>query len=543
MNELSIISTDLEAAATGVDYGESRSLENPTGRDEELDILLAPGRSTAATADVALTYAAVWRAVNLISRDIAKLPLQVLMRLADGGKEPAITHPAYSLLRDDANSEQTSLQVKMYLQAAALLHGNGYALIQFDGRAAPISLIPLSSDRVNPMRVNGVLVYEWTSNAMPAVRTFLQPWEVLHIRAMTSWDTSGVLGISVMSKAAASFGLGLAVREYGSRFFANSAAPGLILEHPLRLNENERTNIKRSWEDYHRGLSKGHRTALLEEGMTARPVTINAQDAQLIETRKFEIREIANWFGVPAFKLQDEARTSFASLEVEQQAYLDEALDPWLCIWEDECRRKLLTQRQRSARSHLVEFTRQALVRSDLKTRVEAYRQLIQTGVMTPNEARLRESMNTSTDEGADKLWMPLNITQLDADRSNMAEPAVSGDGAPVAEPAAALQRDRVSALVRRVLGAAARAAHREDFAIWIETELEAKFARRLVEDCIPLARAGRSATELAAELLTACRAELLESLALPAEDRSPVILSGMERLRRTLPDLILRST
>lgn len=353
--------------------------------------------------DKALTYAAWWRGVNLISRDVGKLPLVVYKR-TDDGREKAPEHPAFSLLRYKSNDEATSFTVRQTLQAHALSTGNGYAHIDRDGAGRPRQLIVLDPDKTYPRRENRVL---WYMTEVNGEWRKLDPTNVLHVRGL---GFDGLVGYSVVSVARESLGLGLAAREHGSRFFSSGTSKRVVIEVPQEISEDAEKNILRSYNKVATGLENSHKAIILQQGAKANAtIGMSAKDAQLLETRTFELRDVANWFGVPPHKLGDTTRTAFASLEQENQSYLDEALDAWLVIWEMECRDKLLTEQEKRDDSHIVEFNRNALVRADFKTRMEAYFKACGGPFLLVNEVRAKENQNKV--DGGDKLRDPLNMT------------------------------------------------------------------------------------------------------------------------------------
>lgn len=424
------------------------------------------------TRETALTYAAVWAATVHISRDVAKLPLFVY-RNTDSGKERATDHAAFSLLRHKPNNEMTSYVFRQTLQAHALLQGNGYAHIDRAGNGRPIQLIPLDPAKVTPVRVGGVLWYVVKINGEDRR---LPPEDVLHIKGL-GYD--GLQGYSVIAKAAESLSLGMAARDYGARYFSNNARPDVIFEYPGQLSDVAKKNLRESWASIHQGLDNAHKAAILEEGMKCTPVTINARDSQMIEQRTFENRDVANWFGIPPHFLGDTTRTAFASLEQENQSYLDRTLDGWLVNWEEELREKLLTEREKEADSHFIEFLRQALVRADLKTRAEYYSKAL-AGLpwMTIDEVRSAETMNALGDGQGDKLIVPINM-QRPAEQPKPDEPAPAPPApSPVAEPDRAkreLLRDTVTRMVKRLTVHARKAAKQPDkLPEWI-AEIEVK--------------------------------------------------------------------
>lgn len=427
---------------------ERRSIENPAVSLDDpaaWDLLGAEKTSTGVRVSrrTTLGYSPFWRGVNLISRDVAKLPLFVYKRVGDG-KERDANHPAYAVLRNKPNAEMTSFIFRQVLQSHALIEGNGYAFIDRDGAGNPMELIPLDPTATYPVRENGRL---WYVTQVGQKLRKLDPSNVLHIKGL-GYD--GLVGYSIIHMARESIGLGVALRDYGSRFFRANARPGVVLEHPAKISNEAAKRIRDSWNEMHSGLDNAHKTAILEEGMKLTVMSINAKDSQLLESRQFEIREIANWFGVPPHKLGDTTRTAFASLEQENQSYLDDALDPWLVVWEEECREKLLSEREKESDSHTVEFLRQALVRANLKDRGAFYNTALQGGWMNRDEIRARESMNPLPNGEGQKFYTPLNVT-TDGSVAIEEEPSESSE-----PPLDSRRRSAIDAAHRRLIHDAA---------------------------------------------------------------------------------------
>lgn len=351
----------------------------------------------------ALTYSPWWRGINLISRDVAKLPLMVYRRNGEG-KDRDTEHAAYRLLRYKPNREMTAFVFRQTLQAHALNEGNGYAFIFRDGAGLPVELIPLPPDSVTPVRANGKLWYVLSVNGE---QSRVDPTDILHIKGL---GFDGLCGYSLWQKAKNSIGLGMASEEFGARYYSNGAEPRAVIEHPSKLSDKAAANLRASWNAMHQGLKNSHKVAILEEGMKLNGFSSNAKDAMLLETRQYQIRDVANWLGIPPHKLGDTTRTAFASLEQENQSYLDDALDPWLVNWEEECREKLLSEEEKTRDTHVIEFVRNALVRADLTARANYYRVALGGRAwMTQNEVRGRENLNPA--DGGDVILEPLNMT------------------------------------------------------------------------------------------------------------------------------------
>lgn len=361
--------------------------------------------------DVALTYSPVWRAVNLISKDVAKLPLYVYKRTPDG-KEKYPAHPAFNLLRHKPNEFSNAFVLKMVMTTDVLLNGNGYAFINRQGDGLALGLYRLDPDCTYPVIKGGKL---WYNYELPNQKEQTFPADsVFHLRGI-GWDTCQ--GYSLLSKARESIGLGLALQDYGSTFFKNNAKPDIALKHPGQLSDQAMRHLRESWLREHGGPKRAHRPAILEEGMDIKELSINAKDSQLIEQRDFEVKEVARWFGIPPHKLGNTDNTSYASLEQENLAYLYECLDPWLVAWEEECRDKLLSEQEKDEDSAFFEFDRNELVRADIRTRYAAYDMALKDGWMSKNEVRDAESLNKI--EGGDEYGSaepnPFNPTQQDS--------------------------------------------------------------------------------------------------------------------------------
>ena len=497
---------------------QTRSIENPSTSladpDEWLYEGLGAGRSTSGVRmgrEKALTIATVWRAVSLIARDVAKLPI-ILYQRAGAGKERAIEHPAYRLLRKKPCEWLTAFQWKQVMTVHVLLHGNGYSVILRRGDGSPEEILPLSPIATYPVRANGRLWYITTVDGRPIK---LLPEDVLHFKGL---GFDGLIGYSWIQKARDSLGLTVASEEYGSRFFSNDARPSVVLETPNRLGEKARSNLRESWNAIHQGVSRAHRVAILEEGLKLRPFSANAKESQLLEQRKFQVREVANWFDLPPHKLGDDAKSSYNSLEQENQAYLDSALDPHLVGIEEECEDKLLTEEQKEQDTHVVSFLRSALVRADLAERYAAYSIGIDKRIVNPNEVRAMEDMNPY--DGGDEFLVPLNMGQggnpapapLNPPEDPPPDPEPAGRQVP-ASALRAIVADAARRMIRRLATHAGRVAGRPaEFMSWLDT-FGAQHRPVIIEALAPgvLACGANNSEVLADRLLAGVRAAFLD--------------------------------
>jgi HK97 family phage portal protein len=396
-----------------------------------------------------LGFPPMWRAINLLSADVGKLPIVVYEREEDGdGKEKATEHPAYKLLRYKPNAEMTAMVFRQTLQAHALLHGNGYAYIKRNGAGEPEELIPLLPGACTAVRVNGVLWYyiTWTSDTNSGAMNlrWLDSSEVLHIRGLAA---NGLTGYPIYTIARDALGLGLAGESYAARYFASNSAPNVVFEHPGKPSPAAMKLLKDSWDN--RPVGKA---VVTQEGMKLTTFGSDAEKSQLLPLREFSIRMTANLTGVPPHKLGDTTRTAYASLEQENQAYLDDALDPWLVKWEEECRDKLLTEAEKESDSHVIEFNRKALVRANLVARGQFYNLGINGGWLSADDVRASENYNSIPDGKGKTYRVPLNSTEATAPGAEPAdalpaEPAV--DEIPVEKPTRAATPEQAAELLR----------------------------------------------------------------------------------------------
>lgn len=357
--------------------------------------------------ETALKVGAVFRATRLISNSVGKLPLNVYQGTAKGRRK-AIEHPAYRLLRRKASSELGAKTFKETLTAHALLRGNGFAFIKRDSSRRPMELIPLDPEATTAARENGALIYV-TYKGGQSFR--LQPYEVFHVRGL-GWD--GLTGWGILDYAETSTDVAAQSQKYQKAFFKNSARPSVVLECPNKLDSKMFERLRTQWDTVHSGADNAHKVAILEGGMKLNPFSINAKDAQLVESMKFSITDIANWFGLPPHKLGSDAKSSYNSLEQENQSFLDECLDNWLVTWEEEAWDKLLSEDEKNRGSHFVEFNRAALVRADLNARSAYYQKALGGAAwMTINEVRRRENQNDADgDLDYSKVIQPSNNFQ-----------------------------------------------------------------------------------------------------------------------------------
>lgn len=357
--------------------------------------------------DTAMRTSAVFGCVRIISETLASLPLITYRRL-ERGKERASGHQLYNLLRYRPNVGQTAFEFVEMMTAHALLRGNGYAYMDFDGAGQLRQLIPWHPDRVRVDEMeNGRLRFLYRDPKTLREQTYRED-EVFHLRGLS---LDGRLGVSVIEYQRETIGVTLAAQDYGARFFQNDAKPSLVLKHPGHFNDKEaRERFARSWRAAHGGPNRSG-TAVLEDGMSAEKLSMSNEDAQFLETRRFQVADVARIFRVPLVLLQEtEKSTSWGSgIEQFMLAFVIHCIRPWAVRWEHMLQRSLFGDDEGDdSGEYFVEFLLDALLRGDLKTRVDSYSKGIRDGWMTRNEAREKENMNPLP--GLDEPMTQLNM-------------------------------------------------------------------------------------------------------------------------------------
>lgn len=352
----------------------------------------------------AMQMTAVYSCVRIMSEAIASLPLH-LYEYTDAGTAKATGHPLYVLLHDEPNPEMTSFIFRETLMTHLLLWGNAYAQVIRNGKGEVIALYPLMPDRMTVDRdEQGRLYYEYrvSSDDAPinesgSVR--LAPSDVLHIPGL---GFDGLVGYSPIAMAKNAIGLAIATEEYGSKFFANGAAPSGVLEHPGTLKDPAR--IRESWQATFGGSTNAGRVAVLEEGMKYAPISIAPEQAQFLETRKFQINEIARIFRVPPHMIGDLEKSSFNNIENMSREFVTYTLDPWLVRFEQALVRRLLSAEEK--KKYFVKFNVDGLLRGDYQSRMNGYAVGIQNGFMCVSDVRRLENWDLVPDEEGGNLHM-----------------------------------------------------------------------------------------------------------------------------------------
>ena len=342
----------------------------------------------------AMQMTAVYSCVRILSETLAGLPLHVYRYNDSGGKEKYLKHPLYKLLHDEPNPEMTSFAFRETLMSHLLLWGNAYAQIIRNARGEVIALYPLMPNKMTVDRDSkGRLFYLYsrTSDDAPTLgddsQVYLSPSEVLHIPGL---GFDGLIGYSPIAMAKNAVGLAIATEEYGAKFFANGAAPGGVLEHPGTIKDPQK--VKESWNAAYQGSANSHRVAVLEEGMKYQPIGISPEQAQFLETRKFQINEIARIFRIPPHMLADLEKSSFSNIEQQSLEFVKYTLDPWVVRWEQSMCRALLMASEKP--TVFIKFNVDGLLRGDYESRMNGYATARQNGWMSANDIRELENLD-----------------------------------------------------------------------------------------------------------------------------------------------------
>ena len=354
----------------------------------------------------AMQTSAVYACVRILAESVAGLPLHVYERSANGSKSTKPSHPLYQLLHDEPNREMTSFVFRETLMSHLLLWGNAYAQIIRDGRGFPIALYPLLPDRMAVDRnESGELVYTYQSDKG---QVKLRRENVLHIPGL---GFDGLIGYSPIAMAKNAVGLALATEDYGATFFANGANPGGVLEHPGVIKPEQADRLRESWQSQFGGAN-AHKVAVLEEGLKFHQMSIPPEQAQFLETRKFQINEIARIFRVPPHMVGDLEKSSFSNIEQQSLEFVKYTLDPWVVRWEQSLQQALILPSEKA--TIFIKFNLDGLLRGDYQSRMQGYSTGIQNGFMSVNDVRGLEDMNLLTaEEGGDLHFVNGNMVKL----------------------------------------------------------------------------------------------------------------------------------
>jgi len=353
------------------------------------------------TAESSMQVAAVSAAVRLLAEVIASMPLMLYERTTVG-KELADGHPLWDIIHRKPNNSQTPYEFKEMMMGHILLRGNAYGEIISSGGASVSQVIPRHPDRIRPF---------WTKDGQRAYE-YYQPdggtriilaSEMLHVMF---FSMDGLMGLDPIAYHRRTIGLTMGAEKYGGRFYKNDARPAVMLMHPGQLTDDGRQNLKESWNKQFQGVGNAHRTAVLEEGMKVEQMSVTPENAQFLETRKFQVSDIARIFRVPPHMIGDLERATFSNIEQQSLEFVIYNLTPWLVKWEQAITRDLLSETD--SLRFFAEFKVDALLRGDIRSRYAAYAVARQWGWLSVNEIRKFENLNPI--ENGDIYLQPMNM-------------------------------------------------------------------------------------------------------------------------------------
>lgn len=390
-------------------FGFGQARDKPVDKAADAGYSFLFGRTTSGkpvNERTAMQTTAVYACVRILAEAVASLPLHVYEYQDDGGKKLVHEHPLYYLLHDEPNPEMTSFVFRETLMSHLLIWGNAYAQIIRDGAGRVLGLYPLLPDKMEVQRDDrGNIYYEYSRNSdeNPMFKEYgnikLKAEDVLHIPGL---GFDGLIGYSPIAMAKNAVGMTLACEEYGASFFANGANPGGVLEHPGVLKDPSK--VRESWNSVYRGVNNAHKIAVLEEGMKYQQIGIPPEEAQFLETRKFQINEIARLYRIPPHMVGDLDKSSFSNIEQQSLEFVKYTLDPWVIRWEQSLQRSLLLPGEKG--KYFIKLNVDGLLRGDYQSRMNGYAVGRQNGWFSANDIREMENMNPIPDEEGGNLYL-----------------------------------------------------------------------------------------------------------------------------------------
>lgn len=418
-------------------FGFGQARDKPVDKAVDAGYSFLFGRTTSGkpvNERTAMQTTAVYACVRILAEAVASLPLHVYEYQDDGGKKLVHDHPLYYLLHDEPNPEMTSFVFRETLMSHLLIWGNAYAQIIRDGAGRVLGLYPLLPDKMEVQRDdkgNIYYVYSRNSDENPMFKEYgnikLKAEDVFHIPGL---GFDGLIGYSPIAMAKNAVGMTLACEEYGASFFANGANPGGVLEHPGVLKDPSK--VRESWNSVYRGVSNAHKIAVLEEGMKYQQIGIPPEEAQFLETRKFQINEIARLYRIPPHMVGDLDKSSFSNIEQQSLEFVKYTLDPWVIRWEQSLQRSLLLPGEKG--KYFIKLNVDGLLRGDYQSRMNGYAVGRQNGWFSANDIREMENMNPIPDEEGGNLYLINGAMTKLADAGVFAKTDTGQQNAPAQE-------------------------------------------------------------------------------------------------------------
>lgn len=357
------------------------------------------------TESKALLLSTVYRCTEVISDSIAQLPLEPYKIDENGYKTKYVGHPTYSLLNREPNNKMTRFTFIKTMVVSMLLKGNAYAYIERDNKGNAKALHYIPSELVtiiSPQTISDNIVYNVTGMA-----NAIEACNMIHL---LNFSYNGIVGISTLAHAKSTLGLAADSEAHAQGFFKGGANLAGILKVQSTLTSKQKNDLKTSWQTAFSpvtGTPNG--VAVLEGNMDFQPITVNPSDAQLLETRQFNVVDICRFFGVSPVKAFDLSKSSYSTVEATELAFLTDTLAPLLEKIELEFERKLYKPSEKDSID--VRFNTSTLLRADKQSLANYYNILFQIGVISPNE--IRKELDLPSIENGDNTFVQVNVQTL----------------------------------------------------------------------------------------------------------------------------------
>ena len=363
--------------------------------------------------ETALECTAVLACVRVLSESIASLPFNVYRRLPGGGKEIAEEQHLHEVLCYQPNSWMTGFEFRELMQSWLLLWGNAYAYIKGGRQGGVTELIPLHPSRMEVKRLsNGKLRYYYTEPTTPiqpqvSVTEYRQD-EIFHLRWLSS---DGVTGFIPTTLSRDAIGLARATELHSGSFFGNGATPGTYIETDQPHKPEALARFKQQWDDAHAGPDKAYKTVVMPFGFHRKQLEIRNDTSQLIETRKYQVEEIARAYRVPPHLLGDLHNVRHSTVEQSAIDFVTFSLLPWCRRWEMACRRDLVVE----DKQYFCQFDVNALMAGDYAARSQFIREMANLGALDVDEIRAQIGYNPLPNGEGKKRFIQVNMQLLDA--------------------------------------------------------------------------------------------------------------------------------
>lgn len=355
--------------------------------------------------DNSMSISTVLQCLRVLCDGVASLPMHLYKEVGES-REKNKKHYLYKKLNMKPNKEITSFTFYERVIIDLPIWGNHYSYIRRDFSGKIEGIYPLVAGWVYPDRdENGEIFYRVYYEEKGKYKfDILYPSEVLHI---VGFGYDGLKGKSLITLARETYGLSKATEQFGAKFFGQGTHLGGIVEAKESFSDEAYERLKRELNSEHSGLLNAHKIRILEEGMTYKSLGMPLEDAQFLETRKFQRAEIAGIFKVPLHMIGDLERATFSNIEQQSIEFVMNTLRPWLIRIEQALWDKLLSEKEQE--TMFFEFDMNGALRGDYKSRMEGYAIGVNNGIFTRNEVRAWENMNSI--EGGDQLLVQVNMT------------------------------------------------------------------------------------------------------------------------------------